>query len=291
MSDFYPVHPNLDLRKSAALIGIIGATFLTACGGEEQSASVPDRPLPQTAASPVTVPETPPPTTTPLITPDTQTAQLKPPIAAPSPGGDPSVIALDPGHGPNHAIIDPATGLKQVETKNQPEMAKVWEVALRVKNSLKADGYKVVMLKKSVDEDITFRQRAERADQAHADLAVSIHGDPTLPNTGQIYPQKVGLYRGKGNAKTVFTNKLIADASQRYSQYFKTERQKVVGPDVVVTTVDFKNRRGFDPGNIPMVQLFSETPWVYNEEKMPFKPSVYSYSLVEAIEHSVPPIR
>ncbi|MDL2363282.1 MAG: phage tail tip lysozyme [Patescibacteria group bacterium] len=209
----------------------------------------------------------------------------------PAPSADPAgsngkTVAIDPGHGPSAVTVDSKTGLKQVETNNQPEGKNVWDVAQLVKKSLEADGYKVVMLKQTEDESVTFRQRAERADQANADIALSIHTDSTLGNDGQIYPQKVGLYRGSGANKTTFTDAKTAETSQKYSDIFKSERQKTEGSDIVVKYNDFNGRQGYEPGDIQMVQLFSKTPWIYNEAKSS-DVAKYAKGLISGVEKSL----
>lgn len=196
-------------------------------------------------------------------------------------------VAIDAGHGPSKKTTDSQTGLKMVESNNQPEGGQVWDVAQRLKKKLERDGYKVVMVKKTENEDVTFRERANRADNANADIAVSIHGDPGLPNDGQIYPQKVGLYRGEGASKTTFDDEPTAKLSQKYSDIFKEERKKAESSDIVVKDNTFDGRAGMEPGNMQMVQLFSKTPWVYNEAKMPIDKEKYVDGLYNGITESI----
>lgn len=200
---------------------------------------------------------------------------------------DGKTVVIDPGHGPSKTTTDAATGLTMVESDNQPEGHDVWEVANKIKDDLSKDGYNIILTKKSEDDNVTFRQRAEVADNNHAALALSIHGDPGLPDPGEIFVQKVGLYRGSGSNKTVFKDADVAQKSQQYAQTFKEERQKVEGGNVVIKDNSFDGRAGLEPGNIPMVQLFSKTPWVYNEEKMPFNKDKYAQGLENAIKKVV----
>jgi N-acetylmuramoyl-L-alanine amidase len=199
-------------------------------------------------------------------------------------------IVIDPGHGPNKTTVDAETGLKMVESNNTPEVQDVWDVAQLAKHLLESDGYKVVLTKKSVGDDVTFRDRAQTADSNNAALALSIHGDPGLGNNGEIYAQQVGLYRGSGSNRTVFSSESTATKSQQYADVFKQERQKIEGGSIVVKVNDsFSGRAGMEPGNIPMVQLFSKTPWVYNEAKMPFSKTDYAKGLVNSVEKIVKP--
>jgi hypothetical protein len=127
------------------------------------------------------------------------------------------------------------------------------------------------------------------ADQNNATLALSIHGDETLGNEGEIYVQKVGLYRGSGSDKTTFTDAAVAQKSQDYAQIFQQERQKIGGGSVVIKDNSFDTRGGgMEPGNIPMVQLFSKTPWVYNEKRLPFDDNEYAKELKASVEKAVP---
>lgn len=195
-------------------------------------------------------------------------------------------VAIDPGHGPSKITIDAKTGLKQVESNNQPEGKNVWEVGQIAKKKLEADGYKVVMLKQSEDESATFRERASRADQANADIALSIHTDSSLGHSGEIYPQKVGLYRGSGDNKTTFTDSAVAEKSQKYADIFKSEREKAEGSGIVVKYNNFNGRPGYEPGDIQMVQLFSKTPWVYNEARSSDNDK-YAKGLVDGAEKAL----
>lgn len=193
-------------------------------------------------------------------------------------------VVIDPGHGPSNTKTDSATGLKMVESDNQPEGHDVWEVAQKVKKDLTAEGYNVILTKKSEDDSTNFRERAKVADTNHAALALSIHGDPGLPDPGQIYVQKVGLYRGSGGNKTTFKDAEVAKKSQQYAEVFKEERQKAEGGNIVIKDNSFDGRVGLEPGNIPMVQLFSKTPWVYNERKMSFDKDKYAEGLENSIK-------
>ncbi len=213
-----------------------------------------------------------------------------------APGGataDGNVIVIDPGHGPSRTVKDPQTGLSMVESPGGTgdEIGHVWNTATILKDSLEKDGYKVLMTKKSENEDLplAFRDRANVADQNHATLALSIHGDTTLPDEGQIYVQKDGLYRGSGSNKTTFNDSQVAQKSQAYAKIFQEERQKIGGGTVVIKDNSFDGRGGgMEPGNIPMVQLMSKTPWVYNEKKLPFDDKEYAKELEASVKKAVP---
>jgi N-acetylmuramoyl-L-alanine amidase len=207
-----------------------------------------------------------------------------------------TTVVLDPGHGPNFSQRDVATGLNMVESHNTPEITEAWDVAQKVKTQLEADGYTVLLTKQDVEgSDVTFRDRANVANSANAAIAVSIHDDhgQDYANFKQIYDQEVGAYRGSGSTKTTFTDAAIADKSKQYSQIFQQERQKVEGGSVEVKLNSFAGRAGLEPGNIPMVQLFSKVPWVYNEVGAKGNLSAgqkdeYAKGIVNGVEKSIP---
>jgi N-acetylmuramoyl-L-alanine amidase len=196
-------------------------------------------------------------------------------------------VVIDPGHGPNKTTVDDKTGLSMVESDNQPEGHDVWEVSNKIKKDLSGQGYNIILTKKTEDDNVTFRERANIADDNQAVLALSIHGDPGLPDSGEIFVQKVGLYRGSGSNKTVFNDDDVAKKSQEYAKVFKQQREKSEGGSVVIKDNSFNGRAGLEPGNIPMVQLFSKTPWVYNEKKMSFNKDKYAEGLENAIKKVV----
>ncbi|MET9202201.1 N-acetylmuramoyl-L-alanine amidase [Gordonia sp. NPDC003585] len=188
------------------------------------------------------------------------------PSAAPC---DRTVVALDPGHNPVTVDgFDPVTGVRQVDYPNGAEDRDVFLVAQRVRAALSGVGYRVVLLKRSVRENVTYRQRVERARAAGADIAVSIH---TSPGVNAVFPQRVGLYReGTGadgeHLRVVFTNRATAVRSQRYARLIAARRTAIEGHPVAVTDNDFGGRAPLWSGNIPVIALIADdTPWVYNE--------------------------
>lgn len=216
---------------------------------------------------------------------------------------------IDPGHSvPVHAV-DPNTGLEVSEYENEPEMRDVFAVAQIVKHRLVADGYRVVLTKKSLDQPMNLAERAAIANRVHADLALSIHdqagADGGLPFDGSthVYYQAVGDYRATpAGTKIYFTNRHIAAVSKRYGEIFQAERQKVEGHSVNLqsnTGYDL-GTRGLAPGDIWIVQLLSHVPWIYNEAGGNSAGMVgldnadkhrYAAGLVASVEHCIPPPR
>jgi len=222
-----------------------------------------------------------------------------------TPGSQQPVIVLDPGHGDGggpSSHFDPVTGVTDGDYFNDPEAYEVWDVAQTVKTKLTQDGYKVVLTKTDVHQGVSGSVRAQIANSANAALAVSIHDDHSVPwdSFAQLYYQKMGLYRTadvNGTHKTTtFNNQALADKAAQIAKTFIQERSAAEGRPVVDKNVDFTNRAGLDPGNIPLVDLLSNVPWMYNE--VGAAPSgarlsadqlnKYAQGLINSIEKSVP---
>lgn len=183
------------------------------------------------------------------------------------------VIALDAGHNPvETAQFDPATGVAMRDYPNGAEDADSMAVSEQVQKALTKDGYTVVMVKKSVDDDVTYRERVTRAEQAGADIGVSIH---TYTDDHRVFVQRTGLFREgpgpDGEQKRVeYTNAATAKKSQKYGAAIAKARTAVEGREVTVADNSFDGRAPLWSGNIPMIMLISEkVPWVYNEFGVP----------------------
>jgi N-acetylmuramoyl-L-alanine amidase len=227
--------------------------------------------------------------------------------SAASTGAKP-VVFLDPGHGGNIPdYTDPKTGLITNETANEPEGRDVLEVANKVKKQLEAAGYTVVMARTkdglSAADTPKFRERADAAAKAKADIAVSIHTSGGGPN--DAWSQKVGTFRQRkdGSHKDTFTASDTASKSQTYAEAIAKARSDAEGHKVGLDTNHSHQTASFgrggnikSPGNIPFVALWSPTvPWVYNEiaqdkgEGLSNKrKEAYATGLVKGIEAAVP---
>ncbi|NMO03971.1 hypothetical protein HH308_22405 [Gordonia sp. TBRC 11910] len=195
--------------------------------------------------------------TTPLAAPTSKVACAMP------------VVALDPGHNPVRIdSFDPKTGAAQIDYPNGAEDADAFSVASQVAAMLRGSGYPVVLLKRSTAESVTYRQRVDRAEDAHAAIGVSIH---TSPGVHEVFVQRVGLYReGTGadgkHLRVTFDDAATARASQRYGAAIAAARSRAEGHRVAVTDNDFSGRAPLWTGNIPIIALIAtHTPWVYNE--------------------------
>lgn len=193
-------------------------------------------------------------------------------VPAAGAASDDIVVAIDPGHtSVSHADeIDPITGVKMSSTSNGQEDDDVFYVAEKVRNELESDGYEVVMLKETIDEDMTFRERVDRAADADADIGISIHTTPGDANTGEVYNQFVGGERYSPDRSTVvtFDNEETAEKSTEYSEIMAEARQEVEGTTVEVTKNSFDGREseGKWGGDLPVMSLLSEeVPWTYHE--------------------------
>lgn len=209
---------------------------------------------------------------------------LPPTTATTSPtplsAGGQATIALDPGHGAEIGIYtDPITGLQDRETPNSPEREDMQEVANLVNGQLVQAGFRVMLVKKQADASVTKRQRVDMAQQASANLAVSLHSDGqrAYDQWAEVWPQFVGGYRQLRDnpaVKVTFENKAVADLSNKYADIFTEERDKAErgGSGVTKKVIDqissFGPGRGDIPsvGNISLVQLWANSiPWIYNE--------------------------
>ncbi|HEV7454147.1 MAG TPA: N-acetylmuramoyl-L-alanine amidase [Candidatus Saccharimonadales bacterium] len=239
--------------------------------------------------------------------------------AAPATTDGSNVIVIDPGHSIDDStvknggkpVVDPATGLLDYDYPNKPEIYEVYKVAEKVRDKLTKDGYKVIMTKPSADSDASFRARANLANDNHAALAISIHdqsGNPGgLPFANQnnfVYVQKMGLHRDKADGTQIkfgtppaAGGQAVADTSAKYGQIFADARTAAEGHKVTVTTASIDRGAKFSPGNIWMVQLFSNVPWIYNEVGgnsagqsglSDTDQNKYANGLVAGVEKSVP---
>jgi len=212
------------------------------------------------------------------------------------------VIALDPGHNPVRTSgFDPVTGAAMIDYPNGAEGPDVFAVAVRVRDSLVRNGYRVILLKDPVDENITYRGRVDRARRAGAVLALSVHSSPGV---NAVFPQRVGLYReGVGaDGRTVrveFTDARTARISQDAAARIARARAGVERHRVMVTDNDFGGRAPLWSGNIPIISLISpEVPWVYNEYSggtdggsialRPSEIAAYAAGLADGVRSAVP---
>jgi len=217
-----------------------------------------------------------------------------------------AVIVLDPGHSypDKQGATEPGSdNLKVGDNSGCPgERAAMWKVSTEIESDLNKDGYKVIMTKDAADAYVSLLDRAKKANDANADLAVSLHFDcgHAFGQWGQIYDQRVGLERFNWGPHDVHLDvkkfptslKSVADTSSKYAHTFSVERAKIEGDTPPVTINNSFSSRGKDysGGNIAMVQLFATVPWVYNETGgINFNMEKYRKGIVNSIEKSITP--
>ena len=133
-----------------------------------------------------------------------------------------AVVCLDPGHAATPSEIDPETGLNTQDWINEPEIGIVFDIALRTKAILEAEGITVVMTKNSVYEPVNLKQRAVIANDAHARMIVHIHADPGLAGPTTFYPG-ADPYNWKANSdtgRTAYIDPVVRERSEAAARRF-----------------------------------------------------------------------
>ncbi len=184
------------------------------------------------------------------------------------------MIVIDPGHSGRAIRSRTTNGLLDFDYPNRPEIAEAFDISACVAAELRSHGYRVILTKKHVDDSVSLTERARIANRAKADLAISVHDDHGQPPTFQATYSQRGvpsngryptMYRGNGSRRTVFDHPEIAKASERAARIIAKERTRAQGRLVTVRQNSFTGRAPLEPGNLALVQLLSEVPWVYNE--------------------------
>ena len=165
--------------------------------------------------------------------------------------------------------FDPVTGVLMADYPNGQEDADALDIARAVRDRVEAAGFRVVMLKDSAEDNITYRDRVDRAAAEDAVVGVSIHTTPGADGSA-VYPQRVGGYRtgeGTDGQKTTvtFDDSVTAVESQRFSTVMAGARSVAELRGVPVGDLSFDGRPGLWGGNLPVISLIADTPWVYNE--------------------------
>lgn len=283
---------------AAVLLGII--LSCAACTAAAPAAAVStNAPVSATTTSSTAAPQT---TSSAAPVPTTTSSTASTPAAVDPAGPDSTttlpapgpLIVLDPGHsGSSLTTIDPATQIRDEEYLNTPETRNMFEVASLLKTKLEAAGYRVLVTKHAWNDTVSKRDRADLANKNRAALGVSIHtSGHTFGHYGQIYVQRPDSYRVDIHGQRVnFALPEVAALSAKYGQIFLQERRKIEGSSVVITVNTSFEGRGLAPGNLPIVQLFAEVPWIYNEAGAPQNKNDkerYAQSLFNSIVKCVP---
>ncbi|WP_312809726.1 N-acetylmuramoyl-L-alanine amidase [Corynebacterium variabile] len=183
---------------------------------------------------------------------------------------DPCTVALDPGHnGESTNTFDPVTGVLMADYPNGQEDVDALDIARAVRDRVEDAGVRVVLLKDSISDNVTYRERVDRAAAEDAVMGVSIHTTPGA-DAAEVYPQRVGGFRTGDGAdgqshKVTFGDAATAAESQRFSTMIAGARSVAELRGVPVTDLSFDGREGLWGGNLPVIALIADIPWVYNE--------------------------
>lgn len=257
-------------RRTVGVI-VVCCLVLTGCGSHPAGTQHPARPTRSARPSaPSAVHATSPTVSQPSKhpSPTTSTAHTAKPARRP-------VIVIDPGHS-GHDIRqrNKATGLIDFDYPNYPEITEVFDVSTCVAANLRQLGYRVILTKKNAESTVSLTRRAEIANNAHADLAISVHDDHSqTPSFQAVYSQRGvkhdghyhAMWRGSGATYTKFDLPKVARESARYTRIIAAARSKAQHRPVEITEEDFSGRSGLEPGNLALVQLLATVPWVYSE--------------------------
>ena len=198
---------------------------------------------------------------------------------APTTSTGKTTIVLDPGHSPKQSqpSIDTATNIVTSDYENDPEMQQMYDAAQVIATKLRADGYTVIITKKSLNDYVDLKQRADIANQAQAALGISMHGSPGAPSVqNTIFYPKVGEYRytADGQKAPAYANQKLADADKSYSETMAAARQAAEGQPVrsgsygdIFGMRTIKDKPPLmQKGNVLTTQYFATVPWVYSEK-------------------------
>lgn len=147
------------------------------------------------------------PIPTPTVTPELTETPM--PTATPAIGKG-KVIAIDPGHQAKGNYEKEPVGPGATEQKTKvssgtqgaftkvPEHVFNLELSLRLRDSLIAEGYEVVITRETAEVDISNVERAEIANEAKADIYIRIHADGSDSEAAKgisvLYPSEKNPY-------------------------------------------------------------------------------------------------
>ena len=304
-------------RRCARLLLLLPTLATAGCldggGGTNGGGGPADRPSASSLAPSVSPTSTLSQNATPVPLPTTLASpshQLSPKstVAPESSTGSHPVIVIDPGHSGRTIRSRTTNGLLDYDYPNHPEITEMFDVSSCVASGLRADGYRVVLTKTSVNASVSHTERAAIANRAHAALAISVHDDHSQSTTFEATYSQRGvatggrypvMYRGTGSRRTVFALPAIARTSARYATIIAERRSQDQGRHVGLRQNSFNGRPPLEPGNLALVQLLAKVPWVYNEmgaraggsstrELSLSEETGYAKGLLDGVESAVP---
>jgi len=199
------------------------------------------------------------------------------------------VICLDPGHAATPSEIDPETGLNTQDWINEPEIGIVYDIALRAKAILEAEGITVVMTKNSVYDPVNLKQRAVIANDAHARMIVHIHADPGLAGATTFYPG-AAPYNWKANSdtgRTAYIDPVVQvrseAAARRFHAAMAAHMRQATGVGDGGTVIENRGTTGTgNYGPIFSYDIWSEVPTFTLENNLGIADS-YRQEIAESI--------
>jgi len=268
--------PLLRVTPPALALTLLALSLLaTACAGTDNAPTLSQPTSVTQPSTPASAPSSPASTPADSPTPTaTAPASTLRPLPSPSPSEPDAyapMIVIDPGHsGRSIRSTDAETGLQDIDYPNYPEIYEMFDVSYCLGQALRKDGYRVTLTKAEPLASIGLRQRAAMADNVNADLAISVHDDHSQSASFQATYSQLGIYghamyRGRGDNRTVFKHKSVAKKSAKYAKVIASQRTKVQKHKVSIRENIYTGRAPLEPGNLALVQLLSDVPWVYNE--------------------------
>jgi N-acetylmuramoyl-L-alanine amidase len=199
------------------------------------------------------------------------------------------IICIDPGH--------PSEVGRGTSGKRITEIRAAWLVATDLADRLKADGYAVVLTKKSEDQLLKNPDRAKIANRFHASLMVRLHCDANDGSGFAVYyPDRVGKFgQKKGPSRRVL--KLTQPIARKFHEALAWELQGELADNGLKS--DAETAVGLRYGAL-IGSIYSEVPTVLvemvnlkNAKDESFIASVegrmvMAKALLKAIESSVP---
>ena len=145
-------------------------------------------------------------------------------------------IAIDAGHqGKGNSKTEPigpgakvrkakvAGGTQGVKSK-VPESKLTLQIALKLEKELKKRGYKVYMIRRKQNVNISNKQRAIKANKSGADICIRLHADAagsSVRGASVLYPSKQNRYVGRLSKKSKKLSKNILDSYCKSTKFKK----------------------------------------------------------------------